>query len=240
MNRRLSLAAIVACVPVLASCSVVEFFGPRPNAALVELAQTAQADAEEADDEAYAQLRRSQSEQLFAEINRVCGVEQDGTVPTTCTIDSQDSYAPTDDPVAQLIELADDAPEESLPLIVDQAIALADGTTQLPEADEDLIASATSLLESEHATIYALDVAESQGATVDTEVHENIALELAGFIGEGAPLAQAGYEADWPEGNAQEFADDLVQSSRDRFEAEAVATEDSQWRAWLIHTAAEI
>src|SRR5699024_12484261 len=84
VNRRLTFAAFLVCVPLLSSCAVVDFFGPRPDSALVELAQTAQADAKESEDSSYAQLRRTQSEELFAEIHRLCGLEEDEIGRASC------------------------------------------------------------------------------------------------------------------------------------------------------------
>lgn len=245
MNRRLTLVALVACVPVISSCAVVDFFGPRPNSALVELAQTAQADADAAEDTELAQLRLTQSEELFAEINRVCGLEEDGTVPESCAVSGEDPAGPSassDDAVAQLIELADDAPDESRPLLISQAIALAEGDAPLPEEpQEEVLAEATSLLENEYATIYGLDVAEAHGASVETETHESLTLELSALLGDNAPVADTAYEAEWPDdSNAQAFADELVQSSRDHLAAAAATTDDPQWRSWLIHSAAKL
>lgn len=245
MNRRLTLVALVACVPVISSCAVVDFFGPRPNSALVELAQTAQADANTTDDSELAQLRLTQSEELFAEINRVCGLEEDGMVPDSCAISEEDPAGPSaspEDAVAQLIELADDAPEESRPLLISQAIALAEGHAPLPEEpQEEVLTEATSLLENEYATIYGLDVAEAHGASVDTESHEALTLELSELLGDTAPVADTAYEAEWPDdSDAQAFADELVQASRDRLSAAATTTDDPQWRSWLIHSAAKL
>src|SRR5699024_12067597 len=100
------------------------------------------------EDTSYAQLRRTQSEELFAEIHRLCGLEEDGQVPDTCVIDDTDPAGPAgsrENAVAQLVELAEKAPEDSRPLLVDQAIALADGNATLPEApDEDLLDEARS------------------------------------------------------------------------------------------------
>lgn len=245
MNRRLTFAAFLVCVPLLASCAVVDFFGPRPDSALVELAQTAQADAKESEDSSYAQLRRTQSEELFAEINRLCGLEEDGQVPDTCVIEDTDPAGPAgsrEDAVAQLVELAEKVPEDSRPLLIDQAIALADGDAALPETpDEDMLGEARRLLEFEYSTVYGLDVAEAHGADVDTVAHEELIVQLQEFIGEDAPVADPAYTATWPDDStAQEFADELVQSSRDSFEAAAVTAKDSQWRSWLIHAAAKL
>lgn len=245
MNRRLTLAALVACVPLMSSCAVVDFFGPRPNAALVELAQTAQADAQASQDEEFSQMRLTQSEALFQEINRVCGLEEDGMVPDTCTINDEEHAGPSGsakDAVAQLVELADDAPADSRPLLISQAISLADGNAELPaEPDEKMVAEAKQLLENEYATIYGLDVAEANGAQVNTDVHEALSLELKEVIGAEAPVSGASYEASWPDdSNAQQFADELVQASRNSFEALAATTDDPQWRNWLIHAAAKI
>ena len=242
MNRRLSLVALLACVPVLSSCAVVDFFGPRPDSALVELAQTARADA---DDSNYGKLRLKQSEELFAEVNRICGVEENGEVPQTCHIDEEDPAGPSTSAqaaVAQLVELMDKAPQESRPLLARQAVQLASGDAPLPDApSEDTLAQAMELLEFEYGTVYGLDVAEAHGADVDTQAHAELILELQNLLGEDAPASSPAYFADWPDdSSAEQFAEELVQSSRNHFEAAAATAKDSQWRNWLIHAAAKL
>lgn len=220
----------------------MDFFGPRPNSALVELAQTARADADRSD---YGQLRLTQSEELFAEVNRICGVEDTGDVPDTCTIDDKDPAAPSKSPeeaVKLLVELMDKAPEESRPLLAHQAIQLARGNEALPDnPDENTLAQARELLEFEYATIYGLDVAQTYGVDVDTDVHAELTLELRELVGDDAPVSEASYSAEWPDdSSAKEFAKELVQSSRDNFEAAAATAKDPQWRSWLIHAAAKL
>ncbi len=97
------------------------------------------------------------------------------------------------------------------------------------------------LLEFEYATVYGLDVAEAHGAGVDTQAHAELILELQNLLGEDAPASSPAYFADWPDdSSAEQFAEELVQSSRNHFEAAAATAKDSQWRNWLIHAAAKL
>ena len=66
-------------------------------------------------------------------------------------------------------------------------------------------------------------------------------LELQNLLGEDAPASSPAYFADWPDdSSAEQFAEELVQSSRNHFEAAAATAKDSQWRNWLIHAAAKL
>ena len=110
MNRRLLPFVLV---PLLASCSV-EMLGPRPNPELSTLA-----------DQAHATGRAADAAELEAEIARLCGTHEDGTVPTSC------DYAPTPVEEADAFEVTvaavDDVPAESRDLVARQAVALAAG-----------------------------------------------------------------------------------------------------------------
>lgn len=249
-------------VPVLSSCAVVDHFGPRPNKTLTTLAFSASFDADNTDKPHVSALRKTQSEQLFAEVERLCGTYPDGTSPASCTISTPIQDEPETDPTTQiaaslqeLIDAIDQAPAESRPLLIEQAIDLAavidpDGTynhlleevdeaTAALEVDDKLRGQAEELLKQEYATIYAFDVAESFGAYVDNSPHEMAALQLSALLGDSAPPAPVAYTSDWPTSDtADEFAAHARAAHRAAYVEAAAASSNDTWREWIIRTAA--
>lgn len=178
MNRRLTaLLAAPLLTAALSSCAavdgVVEQFGPRPNEAVLELARQARADA--GTEASVAELRADHATELFAEVERLCGVGEDGTPPPSC--DFEDAAGDTDtvpgDDAASLagyLEALPRVPAESVDLLVSQAVDVAatPSSTELPDlpAPLDPVTAADAetlraLLADEHAAVYALDIAQA-------------------------------------------------------------------------------
>lgn len=135
---------------------MVDYFGPRPDATLVELAQSAEADAQalSATDPGHADLRQGQADALYAEVARLCGT-QDGQVPASCEVahSAEDSSAgetvggqtaagegagDSADPAAVLTRARDEVlgqltsvTAESRPLVTGQAIDLSAAVNDL-------------------------------------------------------------------------------------------------------------
>ncbi len=178
---------------------MVDYFGPRPDATLVELAQSAEADAQALGvaDPGHADLRQGQAEALYAEVARLCGT-QDGQVPASCEVDhsAEDSSAgetvggegPGDsaDPAAVLTRARDEVlgqltsvTAESRPLVTGQAI-------DLSTAVNDLAAESggPDAPESEPAPELAVDALDPEQADtarelLDWEYQQSFGLDFA-------------------------------------------------------------
>ena len=203
MNRRVVVPALfLFAAPWLSGCqatdAIVDYFGPHADPALASLAQAANADAEaleELDADA-ASLRAQQAEELYAEIDRLCGRNEEGEAPRSCEVDhdvepreADDVSAVLGDACAATEEQINHVAPESRALVVAQAIALEARTGEEPgEAPELTTAEqdqAAKLLEWEYQQVYALDFARSY-VTADLEetiderlsLHERRVLEL--------------------------------------------------------------
>lgn len=179
MNRRLTaLLAAPLLTAVLSSCAalddVVEQFGPRPNAAVLELAQRASADADADTASPTATLRAGHATELFEEVERLCGVGEDGATPPSCDIDAAtgevDASAGDDAALDGYLAALPRVPAESVDLVVSQAVdlAAAPSSTELPDLPAPLepVTAADAetlrgLLADEHAAVYALDIAQA-------------------------------------------------------------------------------
>ena len=207
MNRRVVVPALLVCAaPWLGGCqatdAIVDYFGPHADSSLTSLAQAASADAltlEELDADAAA-LRAEQAEQLYDEIERLCGRDEEGNAPRSCAVDrevvprdSADVAAVLHDASSSSEENISSVPEESRALVVAQAIALAawndDELAEAPELTEEERDTAAALLEWEYQQVYALDFARSyvspdQEAHVDEllRMHEHRVLQLQGQL----------------------------------------------------------
>lgn len=200
MNRRKLAApavAVIALAPAATACQpVVNYFGPRPDATLVELARAAEADAQalHTADPENADMRQGQADALYAEVARLCGT-QDGKVPESCevehaaedTADGQTATGEGAEDSAAVLTRARDAvldqltsvTAESRPLVTDQAIDLSAAVDSLAAE-----AGANEDSESDPAPVLAVDVLDPEQADtarelLDWEYQQSFGLDFA-------------------------------------------------------------
>ena len=192
----LTLCALVTASSLTGCSAVIEALGPRPDATLLSLAQTASADARAMEPSEMQELRALQADQLYDEIERICGRDESGAVPPSCEVDRDAGDATmSTDPLAEYLT-AGSVPSESQDLVTSQAIDIAahDLSTfksaPVVESEQDLI---VTLLEAEFAAVYSLDIARAfvtsdQAPKLDTliEEHEKRILTLQNSL--PAPL----------------------------------------------------
>ena len=225
MNRRLLPFVLV---PLLASCSV-EMLGPRPNPELSTLA-----------DQAHATGRAADAAELEAEIARLCGTHEDGTVPTSC------DYAPTPVEEADAFEVTvaavDDVPAESRDLVARQAVALAAGEAAPVPLSEAAAEQARALLRTEYAHVYGLQVAQAFHGDVETlidaaETRITALREVLAPAGD-VPVAEPGYAVSGEFSPGDEGFVTALVAERDAAWLNAVSdADDDGWRAWLARVA---
>lgn len=262
MNRRLSsprfrpatAAAVVVTAAALSGCApVIDYFGPKPDPVLVQLAAQAEADG-----------RQEQADALYAEVARLCGVHADGTSPHSCEVDRAAARAalaatPAPDP------LTADVPAESRELLVSQAIdrAAADQTAQPADAallttasplDAAAQESANALLEREYEMVWSLDMARAFAAPADEERidsliarHEGLARDLAGALAASdatpvEPAASYTIDGERPTDapTALGFVDALTAADAQAWAKAAASAPAGPWQNWLIATAATL
>lgn len=249
MNRRAltpiaTLTALAALVPALSGCqavdSVVDYFGPRPDETLVALARSADNDAQNlADVDANASsLRADQADALYAEVKPLCGLNNEGNAPRSCTVERTTDAPLSDVDVAKTLNAAahrtrdalSEVSSESRALVTNQAIVLDawDGAElpAIPELEAADLESATSLLNWEYEQVFGLDFARSYAspeieADIDNRLslHEKRIEVLQGAIGEVAkvpqpavayqPTAVAGVALPTDASSAQSYVDKL-------------------------------
>lgn len=265
---------LVCAAPWLGGCqatdAIVDYFGPHADPSLTLLAQAASADAltlHELDADAAA-LRAQQAEQLYDEIDRLCGRDEDGNTPRSCDVDrdvaprnSTDVSAVLDDASASSEEKISAVPEESRALLTTQAIELAAWKNTeraeiaaIPELSEQERTLGVELLEWEYQQVYALDVARSyvspdQEAHVDEllSVHEDRVLQLQGQLEKLGSVPQPAAAYDSPTGSlptdaesARAFVDKLAHNDALKWTDAAISAEPSSpWQHWLIAVAAQ-
>lgn len=225
MNRRLLPFVLV---PLLASCSV-EMLGPRPNPELSTLA-----------DQAHATGRAADAAELEAEIARLCGTHEDGTVPTSC------DYVPTPVEEADAFEVTvaavDDVPAESRDLVARQAVALAAGEAAPVPLSEAAAEQARALLRTEYAHVYGLQVAQAFHGDVETlidaaETRITALREVLAPAGD-VPVAEPGYAVSGELSPGDEGFVTALVAERDATWLNAVSdADDDGWRAWLARVA---
>lgn len=272
MNRKLlPLATLMTlAIPALSSCAVVDLFGPRPNPELQSLAAQAVHDETilREQDPAAAQLRGAQAEILLAEIQRLCGTDETGTVPPTCEVDLSAHVIPSGSQgtsgeiinaaLDSHIQAVGEVPEQTRDLLTAQAIELAaaDGDTSLPEpmpltVEEDLDA-ARSLLEQELAAEYGLGVAlafadSGTSPLIDALLSSHrdriLALQLLLRDSGEVPEPHAGYEFEQaPEPvdapSARSFADALAADTPLRWQSAATDAVSVEWRSFAVEATA--
>ncbi len=275
MHRRLitlSAALLLTTAPALSACSVddvVEVFGPRADAEVLSLAQRADADADALAQTApeTAELRRLHSDQLYAEIDRLCGVRDDGRVPDSCAVERAvpETAGLPDDPD----EVRNDSldlnlkempalPEETVALVTGQAIDLAalDDPVELPGpfslSNPADLSAAQELLAWEYAASYGLGLAaafispeETPALSELSDAHNERILGLRALLepGGNAPVAAPGYELESitaPTGQASAAAlvTSLGADTVQLWHAAAAEARTPQWRAWAVSGAA--
>lgn len=172
-SSRLLVTAVLAAALPLAGCTPLDVFGPRPNGEIMALAKQAEADGELGNntDAPWREMRLFHAGQLRDEARRLCGTDEQGEPPSTCDVDFDDSDLPapsdSDKLIQRTVSAAEKVPDESVDLVVAQAIdVLALDQVDLdriegPLADATDAQTARDLLAREHATRFALDVAQA-------------------------------------------------------------------------------
>lgn len=238
------LALVPACL-ALASCSVMDIAGPRPNGEVLALARQAEADSLSLDDVPAAELRSRQAAQLYDEITRLCGTDAAGAPPATCEVERGPGEAAGAPDVASLTGSAAEAaaraaaslPGESVDLVVAQAVdATALQPVNLPPvtvADTADLEAAREMLRREYAVEYALGLASSYadtdlsaGINELSEAAEQRRTYLASLLAASGeiPVPAPGYEfSGRPEPTDSEQASALVTELEDGLVAD--------WRA---------
>ncbi len=258
------LAFVPACL-MLASCSGLGALGPHPNKEILGLAQQAEADARSlADAPAASQLRSTQAGELYDEIARLCGTDDAGAPPESCSVDrdtggavgAADEKSMARDVPAAAARAASSLPRESVDLVVAQAVdAAALEPVELPgshlSVSSDLDA-AREMLRREYALDYALELAASYG-DADTAARVNslreasdervrYLTELLGASG-NVPLPSPGYEvspADDPvdAGSAAHLVDDANSALVAQWRRAAASAASPEWMRAAVALAA--
>ena len=185
-RRRTTITPVTALFLAggLTACAI----SPQPEAdpALFSLSADAHADAAElsGSDPRGAEVRERHAEALDAEIRRLCGVLEDGTVPDSCTVPAAtDAPVPTGtgsadvlpESAEQIAREAASAPRESVPKLARMhgELAVLTGTTAEPTTAEHLVSDAAfdpdsadldaaqRALEWQYSAIYGLEVAQA-------------------------------------------------------------------------------
>lgn len=252
----LALALSLAAAPFLSGCEVDRFFGPRPNAEVSALAAGARADADRlsASNPNLAALRAEQARAFDAEVARLCGTQEDGSVAPSCATDAADEHAESLEHTGleQILLSFASLPEESRPLAAQQAIILAEATgatdvaaaaekTDLT-ADSEAAATAREVLRGEYALAYGVGVARAYGASnlgdLTAAINERIAALSTALDPTGdVPVAEAGYlitgvDSPTDAASAQAFVSAAINQAADSWAAAAAAASGDE-TGWL-------
>lgn len=242
----------------LSACSPLDVFGPKPNEALLELARQADADAAafETDAAPLAELRKRQADELYAEIERVCGVDDTGLPPKTCRVDRESPTGePSKDPTVPTLtdNIVRTLPEESMELVVAQSIdyrvalgepGMSDPDTVCPDmyevnwSDADK-AAMSDRVEEEYAALYGLDLASAYAddalqARIDAlraghEARLSCITEEMRYAQIDAPAQAPGYEI------ADTFGQPTDTASASRLIDAIEASLTESWRVTAAH-----
>ena len=231
----------------------------------MELAKQASADAEASSvnggsgDPAakWNELRIFHAKQLQDEARRLCGTDDNGDTPSTCKVEYDGTHLPVGADAAalvkQTVESAGKVPDESVDLVVAQAIdgaAAADLPLDLPAIDDETaLEAAKQLVSAEYAVDFGLDIATAYADdplqdridTLRTLSDARISALHSSFPEGQLPSREAGYEI--PGGTptnpaeAAAFVDTMESDLVDRWRAAAgdAATEGSS-PEWLTAT----
>ncbi|WP_288831215.1 DUF4439 domain-containing protein [uncultured Corynebacterium sp.] len=258
------LALVPACL-ALASCSVMDIAGPRPNSEVLALARQAEADSLSLHDAPAAELRSRQAAQLYDEITRLCGTDAAGAPPATCEVERGPGEAAGAPDVGALTGSAAEGaaralsslPDESVDLVVAQAVdATALQPVNLPPvtvADTADLEAAREMLRREFAVEYALGLASSYAdadlsARIDAlgEAAEQRRDYLTGLLAASGeiPVPAPGYEfSGRPEPADSEQAAALVDEMEECLVAEwratAAGASTAPWMTAAIALAAQ-
>ena len=261
------LLAVTLCALPLTACDALDIVGPRPNAELIALAQQAFADGQVLDDATLAHTRHTQATQLFNEAERLCGTTEAGEVPTTCAIErgpgeatgNADPSAAAHLAPAALLDAAANVPEDSVTLLVAQAIDLRAGQAEDEEDldaealdNEEDLEAARAMLRAEYAAQYgfAMATAYADDAT-DARLDElreasdaralalREALEPSGDVPEAAPGYDfAGVPAPSDAASAGAYAQSQQQTLIDQWRATAAHAQSDVFRHLAVELAA--
>lgn len=256
--RRILTVSLTAALAVpLTACSPLDVFGPHANSEIMALAKQASAD-KASGDEAWRELRTFHAEQLQDEARRLCGTDETGEPPSSCNV----AYGDTDLPasgdaaalVAQTAEAAGKVPEDSVDLVVAQAVdavaasdePLALMNTAAPIDDDAAVEAAKQLASAEYAVDYGLDIATAyaddalQGRIDELRTRHDARLAALrdSFPAGTLPVREAGYEV--PSGapasaaEAAAFVDTLEDELVERWRNAAADASSTEWRAAAI------
>lgn len=257
MPRIAATGILTAVALSVSACSPVDLFGPRADGEIMALAKQASADQFSGDAE-WDELRARQAEQLQDEARRLCGTDENGATPSSCDTTYGDTDLPAAGDTAALVSAtvtaADKVPEESVDLIIAQAIdavAATDASLSLAEPIDDAasVEAAGQLLRDEYAVSFGLDVAsafadDATQARIDelrTLSDDRLQALLGILPAEGLPSREAGYEI--PGGSptnpaeASAFIEDLATNIADRWRKAASNADNPQWREAAIYAA---
>lgn len=225
------LLPFVLLVP-LASCGLINH--PEPNPALVDLAAQAQHESETYQTPALKDLRAGDAEELIAEILRECGHHQDGQQPESCdraavdaaiasaTVDQRPGLELFDASASNITNTSINAPQSSMPVIVQQVLDLVAAGSAPPNAGaaelvmnkqlkddgvkaDELAADAQdarNALKEEYAARYALGVAQAYADPSTAQAISNLRVAHQGRIDlleaslaptEDVPVAEPAY-----------------------------------------------
>lgn len=214
------LLVAVLAVPLsltLSSCDLLGVVGPRPDKAVLGLAQQATADARSLSDPALAELRGKQADELFGEVARLCG-NIDAELPRSCEFSTGPGEAmgvSNDVGLQEVVEQSvtaslEKVPAQSRDLVAAQAVDIIAAIG--PELDAEDVAAlqnkgdielASAALSTEYEFLYGLGLAK---AYADAPLHARIAtLEDASDVrvaflrtalrdADSIPVAAAGYQ----------------------------------------------
>ncbi len=247
-TRLARLAAVALTAPLLASsvtacATVTEFFGPRPDPALVQLAAQAEVEG-----------RQAHADALYGEVARLCGTDESGASPASCEVDrgaARERLA--QHPAPDLLDAP--VPAESRALVLSQAIDLAAHAPVVPAPDalddRDEAAQAAALLEWEYEYAWALDFARAFAdgaleATIDAELTAQAPrIEELTRVLETPPSPAPGYQptdAPLPQdaASATAYVAELDSRLQQRWAQAAAEATAGPWQDWLVSTAASL
>ena len=270
-------ASIIAVGLALSGCnfslnSIAENFGPEPDSALVKMAFSAEDEAANFAEShpGLSELRAGQAGAIFEEIARICGHYPDGTSPTTCEIDraqrsnydGEHAVASTPEQALELFLAAlADAPQQSYPLLIEQAVALAETmgdheatveltAEKLPLEPPSTPANWDALVDWEYRLGYGLEMARAFSSGEDAQRIDEAAaqsdarLALLRQHGIARPERALAYNTgNFPEGlndtNTQQFVTHALEETSQRWKQQAVEATDASWQKLAVLFAAE-